>query len=370
MANEITKIKFVHEDGDQIISESKTYFEGVLNRQIAPGDLEMLFINGLAYRELLCRTGINDAARQNLVAFARGYALELLGELVGVYRLPASSALCTIEFALVAGHTGVIIPAGMRVQSTDGKIIFVTIEEKICAPGTLTVQVACAAQDPGTNGNGYAINKINIILDPLAFVTTAQNIDITAGGSDEESDDELRERIKLAPASFSVAGAKDAYKFFAKSAHPSIVDVAITSPVPGQVNIYPLLINGGMPTVEILDLVQAICNADKIRPLTDTVVTDAPTSVNYAIEIELTILNTAVALATQNAVTEILTAYKDARKNRLGLDVVRNKLASLSMIEGVYDVDVIQPALDIVANPEVYTNCTGITVTVTGTHDE
>jgi phage-related baseplate assembly protein len=60
----------------------------------------------------------------------------------------------------------------------------------------------------------------------------------------------------------------------------------------------------------------------------------------------------------------------DARKNRLGLDVIRAKLASLSMLEGVYNCEVVTPASNIIADPEVYTKCTGITVTIIGTHDE
>lgn len=369
---ELNKIEFVHEDAQRIIAECKTFLEEKLGRQIAPADVEMLLINGLSYRELLLRTQLNEAARQNLVSFSRGAALEYLGELVGVNRLPASSALCSIEFALVAGHTGVVIPAGLRVQSTDGKIIFQTIEEKVCAIGTLTATLQAEATEPGTIGNDYAINKINIILDPQAYITTAQNIDITKGGANEETDDELRERIKLAPATFSVAGPNDAYKFFAKSAHASIVDVAVKghTPNPGDVSIYPLLEGGEMPTVEILEAVQSILSADKVRPLTDTVYTLAPTVEDYAIEVNLTLLTTAVQASTKTAVEKILDAYKEARKNRLGLDVVKNKLVQLCMIEGVYNAEVVSPLANIVADPEVYTNCTGIIVNIIGTHDE
>lgn len=368
---DLTKIQFVHEDANQVIAESKQYYETLLNRQIAPADIEMLLINGLAYREMLLRSGLNEAARQNMVSFSRGAALEYLGELVGVSRLPASGSLCTIQFQLVAGHNGVTIPEGLRVQSMDGQVIFQTVENKLVPAGTNTASLLCACTTSGAIGNSYAINTINIILDPQAFLSTAMNTDTTAGGADEETDDELRERIRLAPASYSVAGPIDAYKFFAKSAHPSIVDVAVTSPMPGQVNIYPLLDGGVLPSEEILDAVQAICNADKIRPLTDTVITGEPVTTDYEIEVELTLLTTAVNQQVINDVTTILNSFRDSRKNRLGLDVVRNKIAALCMLEGkVYDVNVVKPATDIEADPEMYTNCTDITVIVTGTHDE
>jgi phage-related baseplate assembly protein len=367
---DLTQIQFVHEDAALIISESKTHLEGLLGRQIAPADVETLLINGLAYRELLLRAQVNETARQNLVSFARGASLEFLGELVGVTRLPASSALCTIEFALVPGHNGVTIPQGLRVQSTDGKTIFQTIEERVCPVGTLTVQIICEAMDPGTAANDYAINTINIILDPQAFVSTAQNIDITKGGGDEETDDALRTRIKLAPSIFSVAGPDDAYIYHAKSASPLIVDVKVTSPNPGEVHLFPLLGGGQLPTPEILQAIQDKCNAKKIRPLTDTVITAAPTIINYSIVVDLTLLTTAVQASTQAAVLAILQAYINTRENRLGLDVVRSKISSLASIEGVYDASVTTPATNIVANPDEFTNCTGITVNIIGTHDE
>lgn len=363
-------LKFVHEDSETIISELKADLEDKLGRPIAPADIEMLLINAFAYRETLLRTGVNEAARQNMVSFSRGAALEYLGQLVGVTRQPAAGALCTLKFTLVEGHNGVTIPEGLRVQSLDGKIIFQTIEDKVCPVGTLEATVTGNASTPGIIGNGYNVNTIAIILDPLAFVATAQNIDITSGGADEETDDRLRERIMLAPASFSVAGPTDAYKFFAKSAHPSIVDVGVTSPVPGEVHIFPLLEGGNMPAQEIMDAVQAICNSKKIRPLTDTVITEEPPSVDYEIIVDLTLLTTAVSATVQASVLKILQDYKESRKNSLGLDVVLSKIKALSMIDGVYDCDVTSPAANIVAAEEVYTNCTNVTVNVIGTHDE
>jgi phage-related baseplate assembly protein len=365
-----TDLKFVHEDSDLIIAELKADLEASLGRTIAPADIEMLLINAFAYRETLLRTGVNEAARQNMVSFSRGAALEYLGQLVGVTRQPAAGAMCTLNFVLVAGHNGVTIPAGLRVQSMDGKVIFQTIEDTVCAVGTLEASVAANASTAGVIGNGYEPNTITIILDPKAYISSAQNTDITGGGADEETDERLRERITLAPASFSVAGPDDAYRFFAKSAHPSIVDVAITSPNPGEVLISPLLEGGNMPTEEILDAVEAICNSKKVRPLTDTVNTAEPSKVDYEIEVNLTLLTTAVSASIQAAVQKILADYKEERKNRLGVDVVRSKLVAISKIDGVYDVDIVSPLANIEAADEVYTNCTSITVNVIGTHDE
>jgi phage-related baseplate assembly protein len=61
------------------------------------------------------------------------------------------------------------------------------------------------------------------------------NLAASSGGSEQEDNDRLRERIKLAPESFTNAGSRMAYRFHAMQAHPNIVDVAVLSPVPGTV---------------------------------------------------------------------------------------------------------------------------------------
>ncbi len=362
--------EFVHEDAQLIISEMKADIEQRLNRSLAPADVEMLLINAFAYREMLIRGNINDTARQNLVDLARGAMLDYLGALVGITRLPASGAVCTLIYTLVPGHTGITIPVGNRIQSIDGKVIFTTTQEFIVPAGTNIKNVSAVASPAGKIGNGYAIGDISVILDPLAFVTGVSNAAETEGGADDETDDEFRERIKLAPSAFSVAGPTGAYKFFAKSASPSIVDVAVTSPAPGEVNIYPLLENGGIPGSDILDAVNAICNDEKVRPLTDTVNVLAPTSVDFTIIAQLIKLPDADTTDIEDAVQANIDVYIADRINRLGIDVVRSQIIALCMVPGVYDVTLVEPAADIVATEEVFTNCTSVIATVTGTHDE
>lgn len=97
-----------------------------------------------------------------------------------------------------------------------------------------------------------------------------ENVTLSFGGADIESDDRLRDRIILAPESFSVAGPKGAYIYWAKTAHQNIIDVAVESPEPGTVNVYPLM-KDGVLTVEVKSLVEEVLNNDKRRPLCDLV---------------------------------------------------------------------------------------------------
>ena len=80
--------------------------------------------------------------------------------------------------------------------------------------------------------------------------------------------------MQIAPESFSVAGPRGAYEYYARSAHQDIIDVAVVGPpelAPGYVKIYPLMKGGELPSSEVLASVLEICNADDVRPLTDCV---------------------------------------------------------------------------------------------------
>ena len=361
---------FIDINAQQIIDDTVTAYETATGKVLAPGQAERLLINAFAYREYLLRTAIQSAAEQNLVDFAVYPALDWLGVLVGVSRLSAVASECTIKLNLVDGHSAISIPSGIRIQSIDGQAIFATTETINVPVGVNSIVVNAQSLAEGIVGNGYAIGQVSVILDPQPYLTGATNVDVTNGGSVEETDDALRERIKLAPSSFSNAGSKGAYKYWAKTAHPLIMDVSVASPVPGTVVLYPLLQGGVIPSTEIIDAVYATCNADKVRPLTDTVIVESPEAINYDLNIELTLLTNAVQSDVVNAVDTALQAYADDRKQRMGVDVVISQLIRICNIDGVYSTKVVSPSADIVVNDGQFANIGTINVTVTGTSDE
>ncbi len=75
-------------DPQAITAEIVAAYEAATGKTLYPAQVERLLIDLIAYRETLLRAAINDAARQNLVRFARAPMLDYLGELVGVRRLP------------------------------------------------------------------------------------------------------------------------------------------------------------------------------------------------------------------------------------------------------------------------------------------
>lgn len=373
----MAKVAFIENDPDQIVADCIAQYEQLANRKLQPGQAERLLIQVFAYRETLVRSGINVTGNQSLVNNATGSALEELGVIVGVVRQPAAPALTLFRFQLVAGHAALTIPDGLRVQSVDGQAIFITTEIKSVSPTDTYVDIKAQCTKDGVVGNGYAVGDVAILLDPQPYVSSVSNLDITNSGNDDETDEQLRTRIKIAPSKFSVAGPKGAYQYFALSAHPSIIDVAVTighdvgtgAVIPGQVDIFPLLVNATPPTLEIIDAILAICNDDKIRPLNDTVVVKAPVETTYALTVDLVLLNNAVEAEALATVQANLQGYVDARKKGLGLDVVRSQIIGISMIPGVYNAIPTSPGADIVIPPNGYSTCTGITVNVIGTTD-
>lgn len=377
--------EFIQRDAPTIIAEMVADYQTRTGRVLEPAQVEMLLINAFAYRELLIRNQIQDAALQNLVAFARFPMLDYLGEIVGVTRLPSQSARVTILLTLTDGHGDVVIPSGTRISSSDGRAIFQLIQDYAVLTADNSVSVTAIAQIAGKLGNDYALGTISVILDPQPYLATAENTTVSEGGSDEESDEQLRDRIKLAPSAFSNAGSYKAYEFWTKSASPVIIDAfvdnkryadgddipdgyVIGDPIPGTVEVFPLVESLVETPSEILEAVLAVLNADKIRPLTDTVFATSPSPVATTIVVGLILYEGAVQSDILPIVQANLEAFRDGRRKLLGQDIVIDQIKALCMIDGVYKANVTTPSGDLVVAGNEFANITAITVTVTGTN--
>jgi len=357
--------EFISNDLATITAEINALYQDSAGVTLFPSQPEQTILNIFAYREGLLRAKVQYLWEQNLVDYAIGINLDNLGALLGVTRNDASAATCTLQFDIITGHGGVTIPAGTRVGSTDGQKIFRTVTATTIPVGTYTALVQAESTIEGTSSNGFIIGSLSNLLDPLAFVTAVSNTNVTAGGADIEDDDTLRTRIRLAPNAFSNAGSYGAYRFFALSANANIIDVAITSPIAGQVNIYPLMVDGSTTPQQVLDQVYATCNADNVRPLTDTVIVDAPTVINYDIVADLTIYNTAIGSDVQAAAIAALQAFADLRRKTLGQDITDSQVIKQIQIDGVYKVELIGWS-DLTVNDTEYPYCGSITVNIVG----
>ena len=338
MAEEVIPV-FIPSDLEEMYNVLVDDYEGRTLKQLSPAQPEALVLRTFAYQLHLLKQQFNNALLQMLVPYSKAPVLDYLAQLVGVTRLASSSSNCTLRFIMTDGHApNITIPIGTRVASSDSLAIFETLDEVIVAGGVNTVDISAECQTVGVSGNGYIIGSIKNILDPVAGVFSASNIDVTAGGSELETDEQLRDRIILAPNSFSVAGPSDAYKFFAKSANSSIVDVAVTTPVAGTVKVFPLISPAGVTPLQVLEDVLAVLSDEKIRPLCDTVLVESPIIRFYTLTIGITKFETGVSDKIIEEVTERVTAYLQNRERTLGGNLVVQAIIAASMVEGVYSV--------------------------------
>lgn len=258
---------FIDRDPVAITAELKAAWEASTGKTLYPGQVESLLIDLIAYRESLVRIGIQEAAKQNLVAYASAPMLDYLGELVGVYRI------------------------------------------------------------------------------------------------DDETDDQLRERIKLAPEAFTTAGSRGSYIYHAKSADSSIVDVAVQSPSPGVVAIYPLT-STGLPDQAALDAVLALCSAEDVRPLTDDVQVFSPVAVDFSIAVTIETYQWPDRETVESQIAAAIQAITLPAAGMLGRDITTSSIIAAATVNGVYRVTVQSPAEDVIVPPEGFANCTSITVTM------
>jgi phage-related baseplate assembly protein len=245
--------------------------------------------------------------------------------------------------------------------------VFRVKETTAVAANEAYIDIACEAVDAGSAANGFAISQVNRLIDTVAGLAVASvaNTTATAGGAEAEDDEGLRARIKLAPDSFSVAGPFGAYRYWAYTAHPSVIDVAVTSPVPGTVNVYPLTDMGG-PAPAVVSAVQTALSDESRRPLNDLVQVLAPTQVNYAVTVQLVVYADVDQVAVRNAAQAAVEAYEAARLAKLGRDIVPLQVARAAMVPGVYKANVISPVADQVLAANEWAKATSITVTVSG----
>lgn len=340
---DLPDIEFISVDAAETQNNIIAIYEGLTERTLYPGDPVRLFLTSLAQIIVQQRVLINHTAKQNLLRYAANGKLDNMGARSDVQRLPATPARTTLSFQLSATFSAAVnIPAGTRVGLDDGSDLYFATTDALEIPaGSTSGTVTAECTIPGGIGNGFTVGQINVIIDPLPFVQSASNTTVTAGGADQETDDAYRERIHIAPESFSVAGPDGAYRFWSASANQLIVDVSIKSPTPGVVEIIPLLQGGALPDEEILSAVDDICSDEDIRPLTDNVIVRGPNVYDYDVELTYWINKEDVAsvAAIQAAVESAVQAYVLWQKSRLGRDINPSELIRRVMQAGAYRVD-------------------------------
>ncbi len=346
-----------------------------------------------AYRELLLRQRVNDAARAVMLAYATGSDLDHIGALFGVARLTetVNHEMLVITGALSPDVTGKFKRApdviGYPAYSTDGRGLPWT--DAAITPGRwIKIEVdgvwrIYVYQDGGLLAESWYSADFYTEVPPSpagldwsegGTVGEASGVPVMAIQPGEietivEDDASFRRRIQLALEGFSTAGPEGAYVFHALSASARVADVSATSPAPGEVLITVLgKLGDGEADSSLLGDVYDALSADEIRPLTDSVSVESAEIIGYSVDATLVLYSgpdAGLVLARARAAAK---AYVQSM-HRLGHDISRSGIYAALHQPGVQRVILTHPAADIEVSPLQAAYCLTTTVTISGTDE-
>lgn len=365
-------IDFVETDTATVANDMVKSFELYAGRTLYPGDPVRLLILWFADIIVRERVNIDFSAKQNIPRYSEGEYLDSLAELFNeIERLEPERAKTTLRFTLSAARpTATAVAEGTRV-TTDGQIIFETVESLTIPAGDLSGEVAAACQVAGEIGNGLLPGQINQLIDVFPYFGAVTNTTESEGGADEETDAAFYQRFRESWKRLSTAGSLGAYEYYAKSASALIADVKATSPTPGVADVRVLLQNGELPGDEIIQAVTEKLTPDDVRPFTDFVQVGAPDVVSY--DIDFTYYTQAGgasgADAIAAAVDEAVDTFKRWQSEKMGRDINPSELHFLVKQAGAKRVEIRKPEFQVVEETAVAIH-DNVTIVDGGVEDE
>lgn len=294
---------------------------------------------------------IDHAGKMGLLKYSQGEYLENLGAMKHVTREEPKSATTTIRFRMNEERSAVVgIPKGTRLTAGD-QVYFATDEYCEISLGQLWVDVGATCTVAGSIGNQYDIGDIKTIVDPVPYIDGGQNITKPENGADLESDDpSYRERIYIAPASYSTAGTEDSYEYFIRQYNPGISDIRITVPENCVVRIQYLLQDGEVPGEESMKGLLEYISEKERKVLCDKLEVVAPDQVSYDLNVKYYINQSDKNRADmiQKNVEAAVEEYLLWQRNRMGRDINPDMLRKLMVSAGAKRIEVISPEFTVI----------------------
>lgn len=311
------------------------------------------------------------SGKMSFLKYANEDYLDNLAALRGVKRIEATAATTTLKFSIDSALGSVVaIPEGTRV--TNGDFVYFATDEYAEIPaGQTFVTVLATCTEAGIVGNGFEAGEFTVLVNTLPYISEVTNIDATSGGADEESDDNLKDRIFNAPASYSTAGSASAYEYHVKSVDPTINDVVVDSSSPGTVDIYFTCEGGQLPNDALIEKVKDYLSDNNIRPLTDNVTVQAPDTEEYNVDFTYYISTSdkSMVASIQAEIETAVSVYNTWQTEKIGRDINPSYLIQKVMDAGAKRVTVTSPLYTVLEKNTVATLGT-VTMTYGGLEDD
>lgn len=161
-----------------------------------PGESDIVIrMRVLAAEVYKARVYAEYMMRQMFPTTAEGEYLDLHAAQRSLTRKSGTKAEGRVTFGTDSEeHGAILIPAGTEVCTADGTLRYVTVSAVTLNTGESTVGADVIAAEPGGAYNAVA-GAVNVIVTPTAGIDSVSNTANFSGGSDTESDRQLRERI-------------------------------------------------------------------------------------------------------------------------------------------------------------------------------
>jgi hypothetical protein len=143
---------------------------------------------------------INLAYLSAFLDSAEGTSLDLVVAILGVTRKTAEFAEGLVTFFRTPDLDGnITIPAGLRLATATGTALFVVTQQRTLQQGQVRIDVPVRA-DEGSDGELGLVEAgtITTVVEPVAGIARATNLDPTVRAAADETDAELRERARAA----------------------------------------------------------------------------------------------------------------------------------------------------------------------------
>lgn len=304
---------------------------------------------------------VSAVASGGLLEYASGDWLTLLAKQVyGLDRNPATATKGFIRLTNASATPQTIAVGQLWFSDLYGHRYTNTAGGTLAAgPGT-TLDLAIQAEQTGASWN-VASGQISQMVTPLPGVTCTNPTDWLSRtgaipGADIESDDLLKQRCRDRWSSLGVAATEATYRFWARSAHPSVQQVAVLREPssPGTVVVYIAGAGGSQLSFSIGAVVDAYIR--ERMPLTSNVWVAPATPHSFTVS-GTVYVSSAKASATQAAIAAALQAYINnapiggytgSSSNIISLEKIIGLIAGQ---DGVVDATITSPTANVVLSP-------------------
>ncbi|WP_425384104.1 baseplate assembly protein [Wolbachia endosymbiont (group B) of Eupithecia inturbata] len=162
----------------------------------------------------------------------------------------------------------------------------------------------------------------------------------------EEEDERFRKRVKAKIVGSSTCGSKEHYRYHALSADSRVKDALVELTIPGKVQISILstqLSTTGIVSEELLEIVKKQVTRDDIRVLTDTITVIGCNITEIDIHSRMSI---SPVISKEEIKKQFIEKFEANR--RLGWNVTRSWIIANLFVDGVENVELIEPKEDVV----------------------